>query len=118
MDKSTAMLIATIIGGCISSATAYLVATQALKNKLKEMSIERIFSAIEKIELFVIRLRSGAEPDQDEINQFIQNCTCLPENISDMGLALAKEYMNDNSIEKATEFHKKLAEYKRTYIQF
>ena len=116
MDKSIAILIATLIGGLISSVTSYLVTKQSLKNKLKEMSVERILSAIENIEIFVIRVKSGVDLDQNEINQFIANCTWLPDEVKEGGLLLAKNYMENGSTDGANDFHKMLTNYKRTHI--
>lgn len=116
MDKSIAMLLATLIGGLISSVTAYFVAAQSLKNKLKEMSVNKLFSAIENSELFVIRIMSGADATQEEVNAFIANCTWLPEDASQKGLDLAKNYLNNKSTEGANEFHQMLSVHKKKHI--
>lgn len=117
MDKNVALLLAPLIGGAVATISSYLTIRWTQKNKPKEMALERVLTAIETVELFTIKLKSGIEIESEEINTFIASCTWLPEDIRNIGFELARELLRSGNSDKATILHSAVLEYKEERFQ-
>ena len=117
VTEPIAMLIATLVGGIISIVTTWIISRNSRKLMKKEMSLPRLFNALEEIELLIIKLRKEQTLDDTELDRFTIACGWLPNKLNENGIKLiSKIHRNEDYADLVSSFHSEIRKYKQDLI--
>ncbi len=117
LTQPYAVIIAAVVGAIIAIITTWFASWNSKKLKKKELSLPKLFNALEKIELAIIKIRKGHELSEPEIDEFTIYCGWLPKELNNLGIHLITNIQNNqNYSELISSFHSEIRIYKQKLI--